>query len=884
VTFLFTDVEASTRSWEEHPADMDVALRQHDELVRHAIQDHGGYVFSTAGDSFAASFHTAHQGLGAAVALQRSLDAAPWPDAVELRVRAGLHTGAAVERDGDYFGPVVNRGARLMSAAHGGQIVCSQVTADLCRGEMPRGVRLRSLGELRLRDLLEPVRICEVLVDGLTRSFPPLFTLDRARHNLPVQRNRLIGREAEVAHVVDLVRQHRLVTLTGAGGSGKTRLAIAVAAELTDDFGDGVFLVELAPVVDQDRIPDAVAEALEVQVAFDGGDDRRLVAVARFLASQDVLIVLDNCEHLLDGVASFVEELMAASGRARLFLTSREALGLDGEQHHRVPTLEVADDDTGLSPAIELFVERARQTNDELILTDGDWKAVADICRGLDGLPLAIELAAAQLSAFSPAELLARLGDRFDVLVGGRGRRPRQQTLQAVMEWSWELLDPAEQRTLAALAVFSGGWTLGAAQGVCDGVTSKPVALVLRSLVDKSLVEPTTGPRGTRYRLLETVRLFALQRLAELDLAEDVRARHCAWFVSWCEEVPFDIRLASFAHVSRFADDLDNVLAAVEWAASHDEVDSAANLVSSGGGLWIGGVGTLLAVRWTRRLLAGRTLDPHIRARLLLSGSFAATTSGDHAELASWATEATDLAQHGDQFVYAIASIWQAAPIMVPEPERGRRLMDQARHAANSSGSSLGRGLVDAWELVLNFCVGDVSGAVVSPADAERFGGRDAWGWNAAVQVAVIAEAELGDLDRAVALLDYVSDTAVTPVVLRGGYEVLATAIAGDTTDAVRLAAVFRKEVERTTTALWRAELVLALGIIAIRDGDPVTGLTYIEAAKRAPMFFPFWYSLAHRYAARARAQLEEDAIASARSAGRASSIQAILDRELRGG
>ena len=523
VTFLFTDVEGSTRAWDAHPAEMDVALRLHDQILRASAAAHDGYVFSTAGDSFAVAFTTATDAIRAALDAQRELLSAPWPELVAIAVRMGLHTGQANERGGDYFGPAVNRAARLMAAATSGQVICSRVTAELARAAVG-DIDFHDLGEVSLKDLLDPEIVYGVVAPGLGSTFPPLRALDRARHNLPVQRTRLIGRDTDVARVVELVHAHRLVTLTGIGGCGKTRLSLAVAAELGDQFADGAYLVELAAVADPERVPEVVAEVLGVRVASGSKPREHLVAVAAFLSRRDLLIVLDHCEHLLDAVADRAEELWSAGDDVYVLATSREALEIEGEQTHRVSSLAVGDG-TGAAanPALELLLERAGEMHGGFGAEGEDRAAASEICARLDGLPLAIELAAAQLSHLGPRELLARLDTRFELLVGGRNRRrQRQQTLQAMMDWSWELLTTEEQHVLTCLSVFSGGWTIEAAEGVCGRLGYPSVATVLRSLVAKSLVEPRTGVRGNRYRLLETVRLFAQQKL--LDRPIDWRA------------------------------------------------------------------------------------------------------------------------------------------------------------------------------------------------------------------------------------------------------------------------------------------------------------------------------------------------------------------------
>jgi predicted ATPase/class 3 adenylate cyclase len=879
VTFLFTDVEGSTSSWDREPARMDEGLVIHDGIVRSAVAHHGGYVFSTAGDSFAAAFPVAADAVRAAIEIQLELRATSWPGGLTLPVRIGLHTGHAVERGGDYFGPVVNRAARVMDAGHGGQILCSAVTTDLARPELDATVGFQPLGEVRLRDLLQPERLLQVTHASLPAQFPPPRALDQNRHNLPVQRTRLIGRDRDVAHIAELVRDHRLVTLTGVGGCGKSRLALAVAAELSTHFPDGAYFVELAPVADEERLASVVAEVVGLRVDAPAGGTSRGAAIAAFIARRDMLIVLDNCEHLLDAVAEFVDELLAAGSSARVLATSREALGVEGERGHRVSSLS-AGGERGDRAAIELFVERAGESTGGRAIAGADDAVVADICRHLDGLPLAIELAAAQLIMMSPPELLAHLDRRFELLVGGRRRqRQRQQTLQTVMDWSWDLLDAHEQRLLAALSVFSGGWTLEAAEGVCHDVVNGTVAPVLRALVAKSLVEPFAAGSVTRHRLLETVRLYAQQRLVDLDLAEALRSAHCRWFVDSIESVPLDERLFSFASMERLHADFDNLAAAVDWAIDRDP-NAAARIVAAEGTLALAGVGPMEVLRWTHGLLE-RQLDDRVRARLLVAGALAAVLGGEHANIVGWAAEAASLARGHDDITLALALVWQAAPRMVPQPDLARALMDDARAAADRSGAPLCQGFVECWSITEAMCAPDLTPSLVSPEDAARFGGRDTWGWGGAVQVGAIVLAEHGRPADAMTLLEQVGwFSGVT--LPRPGYEVMVTALTGRPDTARQLAAAFIVEVDRTSDINWHAELVLALAICSIREDDNATALAYLECIKRAQMFQPFWYELRRRYAARARTGLDEETIAEAVRLGRTLTVESILDTELR--
>ena len=485
--------------WESVPDAMRSALEQHDALVRAAIEAHGGYVVKTTGDGAHAAFGRAGDALAAAVAMQGALAAEPWPEAAVIRVRVGVHTGETSERDGDYFGPAVNQAARLMAVAHGGQIVCSQQTAGLAGDVVP----LRSLGEHRLRDLSVAAPVFQV-GDGV---FPPLRSVDAVPTNLPTVRTELIGRTDDVTALMGLVERERLVTLTGVGGVGKTRLALGVAAALAAGFSDGCWLVELSPVADGDEVLKTVAAAIRAPTTT-------VDALVDYLADRRVLIVLDNCEHVLDAAADLVEAILARSSAVKVLATTREGLGLSGEHLWRVPSLSV--DEGTSSASVVLFVDRARAVvSDFEISRAADADAVVELCRRLDGIPLAIELAAARMGSMSPVEVRDRLHDRFRLLIGSRRGLERHQTLRHVVEWSYDLLSEDERSRLNSCAVFAGGFDLEAAVRVGGaGELDEFVALdLLGALVRKSLVNAERSDGRTRYAVLETIRQFGDERL-----------------------------------------------------------------------------------------------------------------------------------------------------------------------------------------------------------------------------------------------------------------------------------------------------------------------------------------------------------------------------------
>ena len=475
VTFLFTDIEGSTKLWELYPDAMKVALARHDIILRQAIESHGGVVFKTVGDAFCAAFSSAPAAVEAALAAERALFSERWGETGAVRTRAALHTGNAESREGDYFGPTLNRVARLLSTGYGGQILLSLPAQELVRDHLPEGTELRDLGEHRLKDLIRPERIYQLAAWGLPADFPPLRALDPQRTNLPIQPTSFIGRRQEMAEVRRLLTATRLLTLTGTGGVGKTRLALHVAADLVDAYRDGVWLVELASVTDPALVLQAVAAALGVREQ--PGRPLRDTLID-FLDARHLLLVLDNCEHLVAACAQLADAVLHACPTVTILATSREALGVGGELTWRVPSLPAPDaqhppplEHLTQYEAVRLFIDRAVFALPSFTVTNANAPAVAQICWRLDGISLAIELAAARVKLLAPEQIAARLDDRFRLLTGGsRTALPRQQTLRAAIDWSYDLLSEPERTLLRRLSVFAGGWTLEGAEAVCgDG-------------------------------------------------------------------------------------------------------------------------------------------------------------------------------------------------------------------------------------------------------------------------------------------------------------------------------------------------------------------------------------------------------------------------------
>lgn len=539
VTLLFTDIEGSTSLWERAPTSMAVALERHEALVRAAVEANDGFVFKTVGDAFCIAFAVGASAAQAALEAQLALASEPWPAEAPIRVRMALHTGACQEREDDYFGPTVNRAARLMGVANGGQVLASGATAALL-GDLAT-VTMRDLGLHRLRDLGRPEQVYQLTTSGLREEFPPLHSLDNPDlpNNLPALLSPFLGREHELDELRAHVAASRLVTLTGAGGAGKTRLAVQAAAELLDGSGDGVWLVELAPITDESQVVPAIAAAYGLQEAL--GTDP-LEALLRSLAAQRALLVIDNCEHLVDRVAKVVDAILRGCPGVHVLATSREPLGVDGERVYRVPSMSLPTvdverlADAATSDAVAFFVTRAQDAGARV--DDDDGALVVSVCRRLDGIPLALELAAARLSSMSLVQLSDRLDQRFRLLTGGsRSAMARQQTLQALVDWSYGLLNPTEQQLLQRLSVFVGGFELEAAESVCAGgdVDELDVLNLLHSLVEKSLVVADQDAGSLRYRLLETIRQYGAAELLRAAGDEGVlalRERHADYFVA----------------------------------------------------------------------------------------------------------------------------------------------------------------------------------------------------------------------------------------------------------------------------------------------------------------------------------------------------------------
>lgn len=679
VTFLFTDIEGSTKLAQEYPDQLPTLLVRHHEILNQAIRRHAGFVFQVVGDSFLAAFHNTRDAVSAALEAQRSLSSEAWSPA-PVKVRMGIHTGAAQLQDegsdSRYAGyATLALAQRVMSAGHGGQILISQVVHDLLDGHLPEPVGFTDLGEHHLRDVLQKQRLFQLTDPALPSEFPPLKTQKILNHNLPVRLTSFIGRARELRETQFRLEADRLLTLVGPGGTGKTRLSIELGGQVLAQFPDGVWMIELARISDPALIPQMVAEVLGLRES----PDRPLEElITDYLRAKSSLLILDNCEHLIEACAVLAERLLQDCPGLKILASSRESLGIAGEVTYRVPSLFLPDPARVTREALlkcesaRLFVERASAANPRFELTDRNAASIAQICRRLDGIPLALELASARARVLSAEQIAERLDDRFRLLTGGsRTALPRQQTLQALIDWSYDLLTEPERAVFRRLAVFVGGWTLEAAESVCagEGVEEYEVLDLLTQLVNKSLVIAEEVDGAARYRRLETIRQYARQKLLETQEALPVRNRHLEYFIQlsgWADEHWLGPRQQEVERKLR--SEHDNFRAALAWALDN-QPEQVLRLISwvAFMGLWLFQGYITEARHWTQaavdqieNLPTASGKEATERARLLARGwDFIAAVlmnQGDHrASRAAAETSVVYARQSDDQPLLAQA-------------------------------------------------------------------------------------------------------------------------------------------------------------------------------------------------------------------------------------
>lgn len=775
VTFLFTDIEASTRAWEDRPAEMSLALARHDELLNKAVESAGGAVFKHTGDGICAAFPTAPAAVAAALAAQQALQAEDWPGGTPLRVRMALNTGVAERRGADFFGPPLNRAARLLATAHGGQVILSLVTTELVGADLPGEAGLVDLGEHRLADLSRPERVFQLTHPDLPAAFPALRSLSTRHHNLPVATNSFVGRQQELAAVSDLVRSSRLVTLVGVGGVGKTRLALQAAAGLLEAYPDGVFLVDLAPLADQDVVAAQVSRAIGLAESPSRRTPEALVdGLCEQLAERTMLLLLDNCEHLIDAVARLADAILARCPDVAVLATSREPLAITGEIIWRLPTLALpsAEPETvGALPssdAVTLFCERARAVDPDFRLDLDNAAAVVRICRRLDGIPLAMELAAARIGVLTADQVADRLDDCFRLLsVGPRTAAARQQTLRATMNWSYELLPSAERILLQRLAVFAGSFDLESVEGVAaDGVAiaAEDVLDLLARLVDKSLVTAHGEGREVCYRLLETVRQYAVEKLVEAGAEEEARRRHRDYYLNMATMHFNEDRFSEAFRLSRFEVLYDNLRAALDWSLAHGDSEACVFLVDMLGAYWtLGGYFVEGRARLEQSLALTAESRGRARMRALNALGFLVAQQGEydfsqalHAEALALAREAGETNELGVSAFFLGQRVLHQGDI-----ERAAQFFGDALSYLGSVGSTDGMAWCETMLGWVAYARGDRAAAAIHFGAAVELGRRTSANLRAhALGGAALLAAEAGDREQAESMANEGVDAA----------------------------------------------------------------------------------------------------------------------------
>jgi predicted ATPase/class 3 adenylate cyclase/DNA-binding CsgD family transcriptional regulator len=705
VTFLFTDIENSTQLAREYPEAWEAAKTRHHAILREAIELNHGFVFQIIGDAFCAAFHKAADALKAAIKAQQELQNEPWGN-VTIYVRMGIHTGEAETEGDEYRGyTTLSFVQRLMSAGHGGQILVSNTTENLLREQLPESVSLRDMGKQKFAGVPSPVRIYQVIAPDLPTEFPPLRTLDNLPNNLPTQLTSFVGREKELADVNRLLQNTHLLTLIGPGGTGKTRLSIQAASEMLDQYPDGVWFVELAPILDPLLVPRTTAIAIGLRDEL----QRPVIdMLCDYLRAKKTLIILDNCEHLVDACAKMADQILRAAPDTRILASSREALGIGGEVTYRVPSLGLPDV-THLPPveslsqyeAVKLFIDRATAAVPSFTVTNDNAPALAQVCHHLDGIPLAIELAAAKIRVLSVEQIAKRLDDRFRLLTGGsRTVLERHQTLRAAIDWSYNLLSPDEQILFRRLSVFAGGWTLEAAESVCEGGSfkSEDVLNLLEQLVNKSLVITEEVGHEARYHMLETIRQYTHEKLLEARGVEVIRDKHLAYFVRLVKQAEPELyRSDQGFWFKKLDDELDNIRMALEWALVTN-VESGLQIASSWR-FWDARGYIQELGDWLRQLLEHHTIDDALHAQALAVTSYCYYRPGNFSESIRFAKDSLQLASKlaNRQTEAFSLSLLGVSTLLQRNVREGTHLLEKSLAIYRALGDKIGQANTLEW-------------------------------------------------------------------------------------------------------------------------------------------------------------------------------------------
>ncbi len=732
VTFLFTDIEDSPKLARKYAHTWHSLRARHDAILREATKANNGYVFQNVGDAFCAAFHNANDGIHAAIAAQRELQPEHWGRA-PIRVRMGLHTGEAELHADEYRGYVtLNHAQRVMSAAHGGQILVSQATEIILRSQPFEDVSLLDLGEYQLKDAVYPVHIFQVLAPDLQREFAALDALEVFPNNLPPQLTSFIGREKECAEVKEFLRKAHLLILVGSGGTGKTRLALQIGAELIEHFRNGVWLVDLAPITD----PVFIVQTAMAAFGITAERDRPAIDTFKdYLRAKSLLLILDNCEHMIEDCARFVEFILRAAPMVKILATSREALGIMGEQVYHVPSLSTPQSKQPTSPeeltqyeSVQLLIERAALVSPNFRLTKENASSIIQICSRLDGIPLAIELAAARVRSMPPEQIASHIDDRFRLLTGNsRTALPRHQTLHSLIDWSYDLLSEPERILLRRLAVFTGGWTLEAAEAVCAGesIDSFAVMDLLSRLVDKSLV---LLEKSGRYKFLETIRQYARENLLESGETQATRQKHLAYFLAFTEAKGLQTLGASQNVALKQLDaEYENIREAIGWAIETGQMEEATQISNA-----------LFPLYWWSRALfqeayermmlilnhPATTKEKLIRAQALIFAVFyaeAAFANWDPRQTKAMMEEAIEIAGlagvEGDYYLWMAYGIW--GYFMIGKDNAGaEKALDMGLAIARKLNNKIALGNTLQWQGLLAVEQKDYSRAQESANEA----------------------------------------------------------------------------------------------------------------------------------------------------------------------